>query len=122
MSVICECSETVKDLGKGLGYFVIVNNCSEGLDYKSMGRMLSGLAQVRIPKFTFLTTVHCTLLSLCTIYRCVPVYSFILLYIYIRLRVIMYVFNVLYSYSILLNHLRANLFPQRHQPNVIKQR
>ncbi|MEQ2248781.1 Dynein heavy chain 2, axonemal, partial [Ilyodon furcidens] len=38
-------TETVKDLGKSLGMFVIVVNCSEGLDYKSMGRMFSGLAQ-----------------------------------------------------------------------------
>lgn len=39
-------TETVKDLGKALGMYVIVVNCSEGLDYKSMGRMFSGLAQV----------------------------------------------------------------------------
>ncbi|XP_071455007.1 dynein axonemal heavy chain 2 [Hetaerina americana] len=38
-------TETVKDLGKGLGCYVIVINCSEGLDYKSMGRMFSGFAQ-----------------------------------------------------------------------------
>ncbi|KAM6908086.1 dynein axonemal heavy chain 2-like [Lycodopsis pacificus] len=38
-------TETVKDLGKALGMYVIVINCSEGLDYKSMGRMYSGLAQ-----------------------------------------------------------------------------
>ncbi|XP_076651590.1 dynein heavy chain 2, axonemal kl-2 [Halictus rubicundus] len=38
-------TETVKDLGKALGFNVIVVNCSEGLDYKSMGRLFSGLAQ-----------------------------------------------------------------------------
>ncbi|KAH6590256.1 hypothetical protein BASA50_009516 [Batrachochytrium salamandrivorans] len=38
-------TETVKDLGKALGKFVIVQNCSEALDYKSIGRMFSGLAQ-----------------------------------------------------------------------------
>ncbi|XP_054461370.1 dynein axonemal heavy chain 2-like [Anoplopoma fimbria] len=38
-------TETVKDLGKALGIYVIVVNCSEGLDYKSMARMYSGLAQ-----------------------------------------------------------------------------
>ncbi|EDV25795.1 uncharacterized protein TRIADDRAFT_23475 [Trichoplax adhaerens] len=38
-------TETTKDLGKALGNYVIVVNCSEGLDYKSMGRMYSGLAQ-----------------------------------------------------------------------------
>lgn len=42
-------TETVKDLGKALGIYVIVVNCSEGLDYKSMGRMYSGLAQVCPP-------------------------------------------------------------------------
>lgn len=38
-------TETVKDLGKAIGQWVIVNNCSEGLDFKSMGKMFSGLAQ-----------------------------------------------------------------------------
>lgn len=38
-------TETVKDLGKALGMWVIVNNCSEGLDYKSMAKSFSGLAQ-----------------------------------------------------------------------------
>ncbi len=38
-------TETVKDLGKSLAYWVIVINCSEGLDYQSMGRNFSGFAQ-----------------------------------------------------------------------------
>ncbi|CAG9772859.1 unnamed protein product [Ceutorhynchus assimilis] len=38
-------TETVKDLGKAMGMWVIVNNCSEGLDYKSMGKCFSGLSQ-----------------------------------------------------------------------------
>lgn len=45
-------TETVKDLGKTLAIYVIVINCSEGLDYQSMGRYFSGLAQVKL--FSFL--------------------------------------------------------------------
>ncbi|CAF1493626.1 unnamed protein product [Rotaria magnacalcarata] len=38
-------TETIKDLGKIFAIYVVVQNCSESLDYKSMGRMFSGFAQ-----------------------------------------------------------------------------
>jgi hypothetical protein len=38
-------TETVKDFGKALARYVIVFNCSDGVDYKMTGKMLSGLAQ-----------------------------------------------------------------------------
>lgn len=41
-------TETVKDLGKNLAYYVIVINCSEGLDYKSMERMFSGIQIIHL--------------------------------------------------------------------------
>lgn len=38
-------TETIKDLGKNFAIYVVVQNCSEALDYKSMGKMFSGFAQ-----------------------------------------------------------------------------
>ncbi|KAH1164654.1 hypothetical protein KIL84_020649 [Mauremys mutica] len=57
-------TETVKDLGKALGMYVIVVNCSEGLDYKSMGRMYSGLAQFNRINIEVLSVVAQQILSI----------------------------------------------------------
>ena len=41
-------TETVKDLGKNLAYFVVIQNCSDSLDFQSLGKMFEGLASAGV--------------------------------------------------------------------------
>ncbi|NWH62016.1 DYH10 protein, partial [Geococcyx californianus] len=38
-------TETIKDLAKALGLLCVVTNCGEGMDFKAVGKILSGLVQ-----------------------------------------------------------------------------
>ena len=60
-------TETFKDLGKGLGRYVIVVNCSEVMDYMSVSRMFSGMWETEQSKIwvkdwevMYITVMNCS--------------------------------------------------------------